>query len=413
MKEELAEVRGKFADERRTFIDLDAELDIDIEDLIPREDMVVTVTHKGYIKRVPVSTFRAQRRGGKGRAGMRTHEDDFVARLFVANTHTPVLFFSSLGRVYKLKVYKLPLGNPQARGKAMINLFPHLSEGEWITAILPLPEDEASWAELSAVFATARGKVRRNDLADFTRVPVNGKIAMGLDEGDRLIGVDVCDDSHDILLATTAGKAIRFAVESLRVFRSRTSEGVRGVDLAAGDAVISMSILDHMTLTTEERDELVRIANARRRAAAQEAQEENGEEVGSDVPDLLASETVEAMLAKEQLILTVTVNGYGKRTSAFEYRVTNRGGQGIINIETSERNGAVAATFPVGATDHLMLVTDKGKTIRIPVDGIRVAARKTQGVTLFHTEPNEHVVSVARLADAGENGEAGDEDESD
>ncbi len=402
MKDELAEVRGKFADERRTFIDLDAELDIDIEDLIPREDMVVTVTHKGYIKRMPVSTFRAQARGGKGRAGMRTHDDDFVVRLFVANTHTPVLFFSSLGRVYKLKVYKLPLGNPQARGKAMINLFPHLSDGEWITAILPLPEDEESWAELSAVFATARGKVRRNDLADFTRVPVTGKIAMGLDDSDRLIGVDVCDNSHDVLLATSAGKAIRFAVESLRVFRSRSSEGVRGIDVAAADAVISMSIIDHMTLTTEEREELIRIANARRRAASQE---ENDEEAGSTEPELLESATVEAMLEREQLILSVTVNGYGKRSSAFEYRVTNRGGQGIINIETSERNGAVAATFPVGASDHLMLVTDKGKTIRIPVAGIRVAGRKTQGVTLFNTEPGEHVVSVARLADAGENGD--------
>jgi DNA gyrase subunit A len=402
MKAELTDVRSRFADERRTFIDLDAELDIDIEDLIPREDMVVTVTHKGYIKRVPLSTFRAQRRGGKGRAGMRTHEDDFVARLFVASTHTPVLFFSSLGRVYKLKVYKLPLGNPQARGKAMINLFPHLVEGEWITAILPLPEDEATWVELSAVFATARGKVRRNDLADFTRVPVNGKIAMGLDDGDRLIGVDVCDDSHDVLLVTGGGKAIRFAVESLRVFRSRTSEGVRGIDLAGEDAVISMSILDHITLSTEERDELVRIANARRRAAAQE---DEPEEAGASEPSLLADDTVEGLLAREQLILAVTVNGYGKRTSAFEYRVTNRGGQGIINIETSERNGPVAATFPVGPTDHLMLVTDKGKTIRIPVHDIRIAARKTQGVTLFNTEPGERVVSVARLAEAGENGD--------
>ncbi len=406
MREELVEVRSRFADERRTFIDLDAELDIDVEDLIPREDMVVTVTHKGYIKRVPLSTFRAQRRGGKGRAGMRTHEDDFVAWLFVASTHTPVLFFSSLGRVYKLKVYKLPLGNPQARGKAMINLFPHLVEGEWITAILPLPEDEASWVELSAVFATAKGKVRRNDLADFTRVPVNGKIAMGLDEGDRLIGVDVCDDSHDVLLATRGGKAIRFAVESLRVFRSRTSEGVRGIDLAFGDEVISMSILDHLTLSTEERDELVRIANARRRAAAPE---EEPEAADNAEPSLLADEVVPSLLEREQLILAVTVNGYGKRTSAFEYRVTNRGGQGIINIETSERNGPVAATFPVGPTDHLMLVTDRGKTIRIPVDGIRTAARKTQGVTLFSTEPGEQVVSVARLAEAGENGDAEEE----
>ena len=388
MREELASVKERFADPRRTFIDLDAELDIDIEDLIPKEDMVVTVTMKGYIKRVPLSTYRAQRRGGKGRAGMRTHDDDFVSRMFVANTHTPVLFFSSLGRVYKLKVYRLPLGNPQARGKAMINLFPHLSEGENITAILPLPEDEDSWGELSAFFATARGKVRRNALSDFTRVPINGKIAMGLDETDRLIGVDVCEDSHDVLLATAGGKAIRFAAQTVRVFKSRSSEGVRGVDLGKGDEVISMSIIDHVEATSEERSDYCRVSGAMRRGDA-------------EIPELqqIDDERFAAMREREQILLTITVNGFGKRSSSYEYRVTNRGGQGIINIETSARNGLVAATFPVDDSDQIMLTTDKGKMIRIPIDGIRIAGRNTQGVKLFHTEQNEHIVSAARLTD--------------
>ena len=399
MREELLSVKERFADERRTYIDLDAELDIDIEDLIPREDMVVTVTMKGYIKRVPLSTYRAQRRGGKGRAGMKTHEDDFVSRMFVANTHTPVLFFSSLGRVYKLKVYKLPLGNPQARGKAMINLFPHLSEGEFITAILPLPEDEESWGDLSAFFATAGGKVRRNALSDFTRVPVNGKIAMGLDENDRLIAVDVCDDSHDVLLAMAGGKAIRFPVASVRVFKSRSSEGVRGVDLGRDDEVISMSIIDHVEASSEERDDYCRVSGAMRRG-------------DDEVPALQAIDQArfEEMRAAEQILLTITVNGFGKRSSAFEYRVTNRGGQGIINIETSERNGRVAATFPVADTDQLMLTTDKGKMIRIPVDGIRVAGRNTQGVKLFHTETGEQIVSAARLSETDDDEDGIDED---
>jgi len=395
MRGELRDVREKFADPRRTFIDVDAEMDIDIEDLIPREEMVVTATHLGYIKRVPLSTFRAQRRGGKGRAGMRTHDDDFVSRMFVASTHTPVLFFSSLGRVYKLKVYKLPLGNPQARGKAMINLFPHLAEGETITAIMPLPEDEDSWGELSAFFATAKGKVRRNDLSDFTRVPVNGKIAMGLDPSDRLISVQVCDDSHDVLLAMAGGKAIRFSADSVRVFKSRSSEGVRGVELADGDEVISMTIVDHVEITPDERDDYIRNQNALKRGEIEQ-------------PDLklLTPETFAELQRHEQFLLTITVNGFGKRTSAYEYRVTNRGGQGIINIETSERNGKVSATFPVDDSDQIMLTTNKGKVIRIPVDDIRVAGRNTQGVKLFTTEADEHIVSAARLSDAAEDDES-------
>ncbi len=269
VKAELIAVRDAFATPRLTEIDLESEPDVDNEDLIQREDMVVTVTHEGYIKRVPLSTYRAQRRGGKGRSGMRTHEEDFVTRLFVASTHTPVLFFSSLGRVYKLKVYRLPLGAPQARGKAMVNLFPSLGPGETITAVLPLPESEELWHSLSIFFATARGRVRRSELADFVRVTSIGKIAMGLEEGDRLIGAEVCDDRHDVLLASAGGQAIRFPVETLRVIKSRSSEGVIGMDLASGDEVISMTILDHVEVTTDERDAYLRWSNTRRRAAGE------------------------------------------------------------------------------------------------------------------------------------------------
>jgi DNA gyrase subunit A len=405
MKAELLRIKELFDTPRRTFVDVESEPDLDIEELIQREDMVVTVTHKGWIKRVPLASFRSQRRGGKGRAGMRTHDDDFVARMFVASTHTPVLFFSSLGRVYKLKVYRLPLGTPQARGRAMINMFPALSEGESISAVMPLPEDEAQWATMSVFFATARGRVRRNELADFIRVPSNGKIAMGLDEGDRLVGAEVCDDSHDIVLAAAGGRAIRFPVEAVRVFKSRSSEGVNGMDLEAGDGVISMSVIDHVEATTEERDEYLRVSGYRRRQGENgNGEAENGELV------LLTPERFAELEAKEQLLLTVTVNGFGKRTSAYEYRVTNRGGQGIINIETSARNGWVAATFPVQETDQVMLVTDKGQTIRIPVHDIRVTGRNTQGVKLFTTEPDERIVSTARLGETeSDDEEAGEE----
>jgi DNA gyrase subunit A len=406
MKAELLRIKELFDTPRRTFIDLDAEPDIDIEELIQREDMVVTVTHKGWIKRVPLASFRAQRRGGKGRAGIRTQDDDFVARMFVASTHTPVLFFSSLGRVYKLKVYRLHLGTPQARGRAMINMFPALADGESISAVMPLPEDEATWETMSVFFATARGRVRRNELADFIFVQANGKIAMGLDEGDRLIGAEVCDDSHDIILAARGGRAIRFPVDSVRVFKSRSSEGVIGMDLEAGDEVISMSVIDHVEVAIEERDEYLRVSGARRR----QGDEGDGEAAENGELALLTSERFAELEAKEQLLLTITVNGFGKRTSAYEYRVTNRGGQGIINIETSARNGRVAATFPVGEADQIMLVTDKGQTIRIPVHDIRIASRNTQGVKLFTTEPDEHIVSTARLAEVETDGEAEDGD---
>jgi DNA gyrase subunit A len=441
LKEELAEVRRRFANPRRTTID-DVEHEIDIEDLIQREDMVVTVTRLGYIKRVPLSTYRAQARGGKGRLGMAIHDDDYLSRLFVANTHTPVLFFSSIGRVYKLKVYKLPQGGPQSRGKAMINLFHDLSEGERITAVLPLPEDESTYDRLSVVFATSRGKVRRNALADFIFVPRNGKIAMGLDAEDHLVGVEVATESDDVMLAARGGKCVRFPIGSVRVFRSRSSEGVRGMDLAKGDQVVSMSILDHVDLTIEERDLFQRYDLARRRqngdleserdqtevqvdedspgseeaivrdepsAAAEEPEDEAGQRREAALRaarEQLGPNRLAELEAHQQLILSVTQHGYGKRTSAYEYRVTNRGGQGIINIDVARRGDAVVAAFPVADDDQLMLITDRGKVIRIPIQGrrqsIRITGRNSQGVTLFNTEQDEKVVAVARLISAAE-----------
>ena len=392
LKEELLQVKEKFATPRRTTIE-DLDFDIDIEDLIQKEDMVVTVTKLGYIKRTPLSTYREQRRGGKGRKGMATHDDDHLEQLFVTTTHTPVLFFSSEGRVYKLKVYKLPLGNPQARGKAMVNLFPQLTEGEYITAVLPLPEDESTYDELSVVFATSSGKVRRNALADFIFVPANGKIAMKLDGEDHLVGVAVGTENSDVLLAAKGGKCVRFPLSGVRVFRSRSSEGVRGMALAGDDRVISMSILDHIDVDIDERDAFLRYDGGLRR--------QNGDGP-PEKPDEIADERLDELSSRQQMILSVTINGYGKRSSAYEYRVTNRGGQGIINIETSARNGEVIAAFPVTEHDQIMLVTDQGKVIRIPVDGIRIAGRNTQGVTLFNTDADEHVVSVARLEGAAD-----------
>ncbi len=394
---ELLEFKERFGSPRRTTIDLESEPDQDIEDLIQREEMVVTVTLKGYIKRVPVSTFRAQRRGGKGRTGVRPHEDDAVTQLFVASTHTPVLFFSSRGQVYRRKVYELPLGAPQTRGKPMVQLFPTLEEGETITAVTPLPEDEAAHAGLFIFFATARGNVRRNELADLARPPRGGKIAMGLEQGDRLVGAALCRVDQDVLLASRLGKVIRFPVEAVRVFKSRTSEGVIGMDLAAGDEVVSMSLLRHVEATAEERESYLRWANARRRANGEGA-EGAVEETGVS----LSAERLAELEANEEFVLAITANGYGKRTSSYEYRITNRGGSGIIGIETSERNGPVAATFPVAEADHVLLVTDQGRMIRIAAAEIRIAGRATQGVRLFDVGAEEHVVSAARLEESEE-----------
>lgn len=403
MREELTEVRENFATPRRTEV-IEADLgDLEDEDLIQREDMVVTVSHGGYIKRVALSTYRAQRRGGKGRSGMSTRDEDFVSTLFVTSTHTPVLFFTNFGKVYKLKVWKLPLGTPQARGKALINLLP-LEQGEIATTILPLPEDEETWGELDVMFATASGNVRRNALSDFTNVMSNGKIAMKLDDGDRLIGVGVCNpDEDDVLLAARGGKCIRFRASDVRRFAGRTSTGVRGMNLAKGDEVMTMSILRHVGLEIEERDAYLRHSGAIRR----------GEEV-PEAPADLAADRYQTLSNAEQLILSVTENGYGKRTSAYEYRVTGRGGQGIINIDTSERNGQVVSAFPVEDSDHIMMVTNGGRLIRTPVNDIRTAGRQTQGVTLFRVDEGEQVMSVAHMAEGDDSDEgAGDSDDSD
>ena len=418
LRTELLEMKEQFGSPRLTEIQ-DLEFEQDIEALIQREDMVVTVTHGGYIKRVPLSTYRAQRRGGRGRTGMATRDEDFVSQVFVADTHTPMLFFSTRGMVYKSKVYRLPLGNPQARGKALVNLLP-LEEGETISTVMPLPEDETSWAQSQIVFATASGYVRRNELSDFVDVKANGKIAMKLEDGDRLIGVGVCTDSNDILLAARSGKAIRFAVGDVRVFAGRDSIGVRGIKLEEGDRVVSMSVLRHVEIALEERDAYLRYAVAKRRALGEapagedndsEAVPEAAESAGEAAPIDLPQERLVELEVLEEFILTVTAKGFGKRTSAFEYRVIGRGGQGVANIEVSQRNGPVVASFPVGDDDQIMLVTNRGQLIRCPVHDIRIARRQTQGVTIFRVGEDEEVVAVAHLSDLGEDegGNGGDE----
>ena len=407
MRKELLEIKEQFATPRRTEI-LDNEFEHDIEDLIPREDMAVTVTHGGYVKRVPVSAYRAQRRGGKGRSGMATREDDFVSNLFIANTHTPVLFFSSRGIVYKLKVWRLPVGTPQARGKAFVNLLP-LDEGEAISAVMPMPEDEASWATLHVMFATARGGVRRNELSDFVSVNQSGKIAMkfeGEDAGDRLIGVSVCGEDQDVLLATRQGRSMRFPVATVRVFQSRASTGVRGIALAEGDEVISMSLFDSgKGIPTEDRDAYLRQSRALRQAenAAENVEEEAAapEEVAA-ASTALSSERFAELQGKEEFVLTVASSGFGKRTSAFEYRVTGRGGKGV-ELMNLAKGGEIVAAFPVLDSDQIMLVTDGGTLIRCPVDGIRIAGRATRGVRIVNVSEGERVVSAVRIGedDAG------------
>jgi DNA gyrase subunit A len=381
MREELVDVRSIFATPRRTEIAAAAD-GIDDEDLIEREDMVVTVTMQGYIKRTPLDAFRAQKRGGKGRAGMATKDEDAITSLFVTSTHTPVLFFSNLGKVYRKKVWRLPEGGPATRGRPMINLLP-LAPGETISTVLPLPEDETRWGDLHVMFATANGTVRRNAMDAFANIPSNGKLAMRFDEGsdDKLIGVAVLTESDDVLLATRNGKAIRFSATDVREFQSRTSTGVRGVSLGEGDEVISLSILRGVPFDTDTRDAYLRAAPWK------EGERET----------TLDPETMAAMEKAEEFILTVTQNGYGKRTSAYEYRRTNRGGQGITNIVSAGRNGPVVASFPAHSGEQLMLVTDQAKLIRMSVGDVRVTGRNTQGVTLFSVAKDEHVVSAARI----------------
>jgi DNA gyrase subunit A len=401
MRQEFDEVEAEFATPRVSELAAAAE-GIEDEDLIEREDMVVSVTVAGYIKRTPLSVFREQKRGGKGRAGMATKEEDAVTNLFVTSTHIPVLFFSNLGRVYRMKVWRLPEGGPNTRGRPMVNLLP-LAEGETISTVLPLPEDEAEWGGLHIMFATAHGTVRRNSMAAFTNIPTAGKIAMRFGTGpaeetesedndeqadptDRLIGVSLLTEEDDVFLATCKGKAIRFMATDVREFQSRTSTGVRGIRLLPGDEVISMSILHRLGTTQEEREAYLRSPRWR----------------DNDGAEGLTAERYAEIAENEQFILTVTENGYGKRSSSYEYRRTNRGGQGITNIDTSERNGFVVASFPARQGEQLMQVTDQGKMIRTTVGDIRIMGRNTQGVTIFRVADGEHVVSVAKIEESEE-----------
>jgi len=400
IKDELGAVRKDFATPRRTEI-LDNEGEVEDEDLIQSEDMVVTVSHTGYVKRVPLSTYRAQRRGGKGKAGAAVREEDFVTKMFVANTHTPLLFFSSRGMVYRLKVWRLPQGTPQSRGKAMINILP-LETGERITTILPLPELAEGVAKPFLMFATALGNVRRNELEDFEQINRNGKIAMKLEEGDTIIGVDLAQEQDNVLLTTAQGQCIRFEMTDIRVFRSRASDGVRGIRLEDGDKVISMSIIKHFEATPAERAAFVKMS----RAVSGDDSAQDGDDE-TPVDSMLSQARYAEMSAAEQVILTISSNGYGKRTSAYEYRISGRGGKGITAMAVNERNGPLVASFAVEENDEIMLVTDQGQMIRCPVHDIRKTGRSAQGVIVFDTADDEHVVSVEHISED----EAGNGDE--
>lgn len=404
VKEELKVLREEFATPRRTVFGF-GSAEMECEDLIAPEDMVVTVSHSGYIKRVPLNTYRAQRRGGKGRSGMSTRDEDFVTRLFVVNTHTPVLFFSSRGIVYKEKVWRLPLGTPQSRGRALINLLP-LQQGERITTIMPLPEDEARWSVLDVMFATTRGTVRRNKLSDFVQVNRNGKIAMKLDEeGDEILSVETCTEHDDVVLTTANGQCIRFPVVDVRVFAGRNSVGVRGINLAEGDKVISMTLLEHVEATSVERSAYVKRVMSERRAASGDAEDIvalDEEDMGAETE--LTDERYAELSAREQVLLTVSEFGYGKRSSSYEFRISGRGGKGIRATDPTKTAeiGKLVAAFPVKTQDQIMLVSDGGQLIRVPVDGIRIAGRSTKGVTIFNTAEGEKVVSVERISESEE-----------
>lgn len=393
MRAEFDEISEHYATPRISEITA-GDFDIEDEDLIAREEMVVTVTHSGYIKRTPLATFRAQRRGGKGRAGMATKDEDVVMRLFVTSTHTPVLFFSNKGQAYRMKVWKLPEGGPQIKGRPMQNLLP-LAEGEFIRTVLPLPENEEEWSKLHVMFATAQGSVRRNSMDAFANVPSNGKIAMRFadDSDDRLIGVALLEESDDVLLATRNGKAIRFPATDVRAFQSRTATGVRGVTLKDDDEVISLSIMGHTETDVEERDAYLR--------ATPRKDNENEPELSAD--------RMAEMTEAEQFILTVCANGFGKRSSAYEYRQTKRGGQGVVNIDNIKRNGRVVTSFPAGDGGQVMLITDQGKLIRMRVGDVRVMGRSTAGVTLLDVAKGETVVGVALIDEDDEPEDAAEE----
>ncbi len=420
VKSELASIKAEFATPRKTEI-VDIEGEVEDEDLIQREDCVVTVSHKGYIKRVPLAAYRAQKRGGKGRSGMATRDEDFVTQLFVTSTHSPVLFFSSRGMCYRMKVWRLPAASPQSPGKALINLLP-MEEGEVITSILPLTEDAATWSELELIFATRSGNVRRNALGDFENINRNGKIAMKLDDGDRIVQVAIARPIDDVLLTTAQGQCIRFLIsDEVRLFKGRDSDGVRGIRLDESDEVISMAILDHVEATADERSAYLKQASALRRAddgdeadasvaVAELPTEPDAEEAASDTTELSAERFAE-LQQREQFVLTVSTKGFGKRSSCYEYRTSGRGGKGIVAMVVNDRNGRMIASFPIADNDQIMLVTDGGQLIRCPVHDVRIAGRNTQGVRVFKTDGTEKVVSVERItedeSDVGEDGAEG------
>ena len=402
IRDELAAIRDEFATPRKTEL-IDADIEMEDEALIEREDVAVTVTHAGYIKRTPLAEYRVQGRGGKGRSGMATRDEDFVTSLFVASTHAWLLFFSSTGMAYKLKVWRLPEARIAGKGKAMVNLLP-LAEGERITTILALPENDTEWDTLNVVFATKSGDVRRNQLSDFAQVNKNGKIAMKLEPGDGIIGVATCTDADDFLLTTRGGKAIRFPVGDVRVFKGRDSTGVRGIKLGKDDEVVSLSLLYHSDATSAEARAYLKQASAARRAESGEA--EAPVEAEDDADDgveeaTLTPERYATLGAREQFVLTLSQTGFGKRSSSYEYRVTGRGGSGIVAIGMGKKNSAVIASFPVEESDDLMMISDGGQTIRVAVSGISIQGRAAQGVTVFRVDEGERVVSVERIADVG------------
>lgn len=382
----------------------ESEGDIDDEALIPREDMVVTVTHGGYVKRTPLAAYRTQRRGGKGRAGMAMKDEDFVTRVFVASTHAPILFFSSSGMAYKMKAWRIPAGDPRTKGRALVNLLP-LGQGETITSVMALPEDEHDWDKLDVMFATKSGGVRRNKLSDFVQVNRNGKIAMKPDEGDGIIGVQICTEDDDVLLTTANGQCVRFRTTDVRVFKGRDSTGVRGVTLADGDSVIGMAVLKHIDVTTKEVTDYFKWDAGSRGDVEVEAEEAPAAAEGEEPTPF---ERLSWLKTQEQFILTVTTSGVGKRASAYEYRVTNRGGKGLI-AHKLVGDARIVASFPVLDQEELLLVTDKGQLIRTAIDQIRIAGRATQGVILINVSDDEHVVAAERLeALGGDAGEAGE-----
>jgi DNA gyrase subunit A len=414
LRDELMAMREQFANPRRSMIE-ESEFEHDIEDLIQREDMVVTVTNGGYMKRVPLSTYRAQKRGGKGRSGMSTRDEDFVSQVFVVNTHTPVLFFSSTGIVYKLKVYKLPLGTPQARGKAMVNLLP-LKDGETISTMMPLPEDEETWGDLFVMFATASGSVRRNRLSDFTNVMANGKIAMKLGDDDQLVRVRTCTEDDDVLLSARGGKVIRFPVDAVRVFSSRNSTGVRGIRLAKKDEVIGMSIIRHVKVEIEQRDAYLQSVGAARRLKGGDYTERAEDKTrDTELAVRLEQPEFQDMAANEEFILTIAEDGMGKRTSAYEYRIAGRGGQGITGIELSRGKiqpaSTIVSAFTVIDGDQIIMVSDGGQIIRCPIDTISIVGRSARGVTVFKVAKDESLVSISRLRDLGD--DEGEDDDGD